>query len=134
MDGLGTNSIKLLGHFNLFLGPTPSNLMVGRLAKHINFLYITFCTIEPLFLLYFLHVVHQSNNKKFALRMCAKSWDSSYQELLHLFSQPDLQRRRLYLDLCRVINGLFHFPDDIFVPQTSNIQEAKNFLRKTKRI
>jgi len=44
--------------------------------------------------------------------------------MLHLFSQPDLQQRRLYLDLCtmfRVINGLFHFPDDIFVPQTSNI-------------
>ena len=62
--------------------------------------------------------------QKFALRMCAKSWDSSYQELLHLFSQPDLQQRRLYPDLCtmfRVINGLFHLPDDILVPQTSNI-------------
>ena len=54
--------------------------------------------------------------QKFALRMCAKSLDIGYQELLHLFSQLDLQQRRLYLDLCtmfRVINGLFHFPDGI---------------------
>ena len=48
--------------------------------------------------------------QKFALRMCAKSWDSSYQELLQLSSLPDLQQCRLYLDLCtmfRIINGLF---------------------------
>ena len=29
--------------------------------------------------------------QKFGLRMCAKSWDTSYQELLQLFSLPDLQ-------------------------------------------
>ena len=28
--------------------------------------------------------------QKFALHMCAKSWDTSYQELLQLFSLPDL--------------------------------------------
>ena len=53
--------------------------------------------------------------QKFALRMCAKSWDTSYQELLQLLSLPDLQQRRLYLDLCTmfgIINGLFYFPDD----------------------
>ena len=36
--------------------------------------------------------------QKFGLRMCAKSWDTSYQELLQLFSLPDLQQhRQLYL-------------------------------------
>ena len=62
--------------------------------------------------------------QKFALRMCAKSWDSSYQELLQLFSLPDLQQCGLYLDLCimfRIINGLFYFPNDVFVHQTSSI-------------
>ena len=58
------------------------------------------------------------------LSMCAKSWDTSYQELLQLFSQPDLQQRRLYLDLCtmfRIIKGLFYFPNDVFVHQTPSI-------------
>ena len=62
--------------------------------------------------------------QKFALRMCAKSWDTSYQELLQLFSQLDLQQRRLYLDLCtmfRIIEGLFYFPNDVFVHQTPSI-------------
>ena len=53
--------------------------------------------------------------------MCAKSWDTSYQELLQLFSLPDLQQRRLYLDLCTMLNGLFYFPNDVFVHQTSSV-------------
>jgi hypothetical protein len=59
--------------------------------------------------------------QKFALiHMCSKTWDSSYQELLQLFSLPDLQQRRLYLDFSttfRVVHGLFHFPNDVFVHQ-----------------
>ena len=49
--------------------------------------------------------------QKFALRMCAKSWDTSYEELLQLFSLPDLQQRRLDLDLCtfRIVNALILF-------------------------
>ena len=38
--------------------------------------------------------------QKFALRMCAKNWNAGYEQLLELFSLPDLQQRRLYLDLC----------------------------------
>ena len=33
----------------------------------------------------------------FALRMCTKSWNTSYQELLQLFSLPNLQQHRLWL-------------------------------------
>ena len=36
----------------------------------------------------------------FVLRMSAKNWDNSYHELLELLFPPDLQQRRLYLDLC----------------------------------
>ena len=56
--------------------------------------------------------------------MCAKSWDTNYQELLQLFSLPDLQQHKLHLDLCtmfRIINGLFYFPNDVFVNQTFSI-------------
>ena len=55
--------------------------------------------------------------QRFALRMCAKKWDASYQELLQLFSLPNLQQRRIYLDLCsmfRIVHGLFYFPRGVF--------------------
>ena len=58
--------------------------------------------------------------QKFALRLCSKTWDSSYQELLQLLSLTDLQQRRLYLDLStmfRVVHGPFHFPNNVFVHQ-----------------
>ena len=68
--------------------------------------------------------------QKFALRMYAKNWDANYEELLQLFSVPNMQQRRAYLDLCsmfRIIHGLFHFPDNIYchndvqrVPHSSN--------------
>ena len=48
----------------------------------------------------------------------AKSWESGYHELLKLFSLPDLQQRRLYLDLStmlRIVHALFSFPNDVFV-------------------
>ena len=45
-------------------------------------------------------IISLENVQKFALRMCAKQWETSYDELLQLFSLPSLQDRRLYLDLC----------------------------------
>ena len=51
--------------------------------------------------------------QKFALRMCTKQWNSSYNDLLQLCSLPTLQQRRLYLDLCtmfKIVQGLYwHF-------------------------
>ena len=55
--------------------------------------------------------------QRFALHMCTKHWDASYQELLQLFSLPNLQQRRIYLDLCsmfRIVHGLFYFPGGVF--------------------
>ena len=48
--------------------------------------------------------------QKFALRMCTKQWNSSYDDLLQLCSLPTLQQCRLYLDLCtmfKIVQGLF---------------------------
>ena len=58
--------------------------------------------------------------QKFALRMCAKHWDSSYDDLLQPFSLPSLQQRREYLDLStmfKIVHGLFYFPSGVFVEQ-----------------
>ena len=40
--------------------------------------------------------------QKFALRICRKTWDQSYQSLLELFQIPTLEDRRIYLDLCTI--------------------------------
>ena len=51
--------------------------------------------------------------QKFALRMCAKDYHASYQDLLELFCIPSLRNRRFYLSLCTfycIVNELVHFP------------------------
>lgn len=63
--------------------------------------------------------MHESNycthNKwKYALKVCMKSWDSSYEDLLKMTSLPSMQCRRLQVSLChlyKIIHGLTDFPD-----------------------
>ena len=65
--------------------------------------------------------------KSLALRMCAKQWDSSYDDLLQLFSLPSLQQCRIFLDLCtmfKIVNGLFYFPPGNFVEQTPRVTRS----------
>ena len=87
--------------------------------------------------------------KKFALRMCTKQWNSSYNDLytaasgiakqrytvfwprhwLQLCSLPTLQQHRLYLDLCtvfKIVQDLFHFPTGIFVEQTLRVTKLQS--------
>ena len=59
------------------------------------------------------------NVQKYGLKMCLKSWDLGYQELLHLTQIPTLENRRIYLKLCtlfKIIHGLFPFTPDVFQP------------------
>jgi len=54
--------------------------------------------------------------QKFALRICAKSWEDRYEDLLHLFNLPSMSERRLHLDLCtmfKIVHGFFYFPSGI---------------------
>ena len=54
--------------------------------------------------------------QKFALRICRKSWDQSYQSLLELFEVPTLEDRRIYADLCtmfKIVHNMCYFPSDI---------------------
>ena len=51
--------------------------------------------------------------QKFALRMCAKDYHASYQDLLELFCISSLRNKRFYLSLCTfhcIVNGLVYFP------------------------
>jgi len=51
--------------------------------------------------------------QKYALRMCLKSWDSNYAELLAAANLPPLQKRRIQLSLChlyKIVNNLTDFP------------------------
>ena len=69
------------------------------------------------------------NVQKFALRMCAKQWDSSYNDLLQLFSLPSLQQRRLYLDLFtmfKIVHGFFYFPSGVFVEQAPRLTRSQS--------
>ena len=70
------------------------------------------------------------NVQNFALRMCAKQWNSTYEDLLQLFSLPSLQQRRLYLDLStmfKIVHGLFYFPNDIFVEKAPRITRSQSY-------
>ena len=52
--------------------------------------------------------------QKFGLKMCCKSWDSSYSENLQQSLLPELSVRRKYLSLSyfyNLINGRFEFPN-----------------------
>ena len=63
--------------------------------------------------------------QKFALRMCCKSWDSSYGENLQQSLLPELSARRKCLNLSyfdNLVNGRFEFPD---IPTTLH-QSAYN--------
>ena len=64
--------------------------------------------------------------QQFALRMCAKDYHATYENLLDLFFVPSLRNRRLCLSLCTfycIVNGLVHFPQQNLVhPIMSSIR------------
>ena len=52
--------------------------------------------------------------QKYALKICTKSWDASYEDLLSKESLPSLQQRRIQTSLChlfKIINELTDFPE-----------------------
>ena len=62
------------------------------------------------------------NVQKFGLRICAKQWDLSYNELLSNFAVPTLQSRRLEHKLStmfKIVHNLIVYPPSIFVPRQS---------------
>jgi len=64
--------------------------------------------------------------QKFALRVCSKEWNGSYDKLIQLFSLPTLQQCRLYLDLStkfKIISSPPYFPSGIL---WSTIQELQD--------
>ena len=67
--------------------------------------------------------------QKIALRMCAKDWSVSYENLLLRFNLPTLQQRRKLLKLCflyQVRNGHFFFPNSPVAPSPMD-QRLRSF-------
>ena len=61
------------------------------------------------------------NVQKFALRVCIKSWDCSYEQLVES-SLPSMQQRRNFSSLChlyKIYHGMTHFPDAPLEQHTS---------------
>ena len=59
-------------------------------------------------------IIAIENVQKFALRMCTKSWDSNYDDLLVATSLPSLESGRSHSSLChlfKIIHGLTEFED-----------------------
>ena len=63
------------------------------------------------------------NVQKFALRMCTRSWNSDYEELLATADLPSLKDRRSRACLChlfKIIHGITEFADAPLTNQISN--------------
>ena len=69
--------------------------------------------------------------QKFALRVCSKIYDNSYEDLLDTFQLPELSTRRLYLRLSllfKIVHESYHFPSNIFIPMSSTLHYAKPYM------
>ena len=51
------------------------------------------------------------DTQKFALKICTKSWDSNYDELLSKAKLPTLQARQQQFKLCLALNDFAFFPN-----------------------
>ena len=68
--------------------------------------------------------------QKFGLRVCAKQWDLSYNELLSNFDVPTLNDRRLYLKLAtmyKIVHDLLVFPP-VFVHRSTKAHVNSNIF------
>ena len=69
--------------------------------------------------------------QKFALRVCSKIYDNSYEDLLDTFQLPELSTRRLYLRLSllfKIVHESYHFRSNIFIPMSSTLRYAKPYM------
>ena len=60
------------------------------------------------------HIEELERVQKFALKVCTKSWDSSYETLLATTNLATLESRRERASLChlfKIINNLTHYPE-----------------------
>ena len=77
--------------------------------------------------------------QKFAMKVCCKRWDLSYEEMLQLLNVPPLVTQHTYLKLTTLFNiqtGYTYFPSGIFThyiyPYTSD-SRTHNLTRPSTR-
>ena len=73
-----------------------------------------------------------------ALKICTKSWNSSYEENLAIVSLTSLAQRRDHLSLCylyKLVNNLFCFPEAPLIPYThTKFTRAGSFVQPFAKI
>ena len=71
------------------------------------------------------------NVQKFALRICSRSYDTNYQDLLDCYHLPSLENRRIYLSLCtfyKIVNSIIFSPSH-YLPVASPLNSLPLSLR-----
>jgi hypothetical protein len=67
----------------------------------------------------------------FASKICTKTWDSSYYELLTKLHLPSLAQLRLHMNLClmyKIVHGLMYFPPGLVVPNINLTHSTHSIL------
>ncbi len=62
------------------------------------------------------------HTQKFAFKICTKTWDKGYDDLMDMINLPPLANRRLHLKLCslyKIVHDLSYFPPNIVVPKVT---------------
>ena len=71
------------------------------------------------------------NVQKFALRICSRSYDTNYQDLLDCYHLPSLENRRIYLSLCtfyKIVKSIIFIPSH-YLPVASPLNSLPLSLR-----
>ena len=61
--------------------------------------------------------------QKFALRMCTKNWNESYETLLEMCQLQSHEDLRIFIDMStafKIVHNMMCFPPDIFYPYHTN--------------
>ncbi len=62
------------------------------------------------------------HTQKFAFKICTKTWDKGYDDLIDMINLPPLANRRLHVKLCslyKIVHDLLYFPPNIVVPKVT---------------
>ena len=126
--GRRTHSCRLYPGLYLVWFPDPSLFNSRRFSSYSNaeVMLKLYLTIVRPHLDYAAQVWHPyqaknitalENVQKFALRICSRSYDTNYQDLLDCYHLPSLENRRIYLSLCtfyKIVNSIIFSPSIIY--------------------
>ena len=66
--------------------------------------------------------------QKFALRICTKNWNESYETLLDMCQLQSHEDQRIFIDMStmfKIVHNMMCFPSDIFCPHHTNLRVTR---------